>query len=265
MKFAVNYSNPLLRLLEKQAVKIDLIKCPDWEGMLEEANSFGPITIHYDNSIGLGHTFDLDLSRIEDLKHHTSTPHINTHLVTPRSFNPDDKLELERINTLWREEIDVLVNRFGSDYVALEHYPYTSANPHIRPAADSKVFSRVIQDTGCMLLLDLAHARITADTLGVDVKDYIQDLPLDRLVELHITGIKPYAGVLTDHFKLSEEGWSNFEWALREIQIGNWRKPRLIAFEYGGVGEVFVWRTDMDVLKSQVPKLYEMIRAFDYS
>jgi uncharacterized protein len=263
MKFAVNYSIPLIHLLEEKAIKVDLIKCPDWEGMLEEAKSHNPITIHYDHDVGLGNTFNLDLSRVENLMKQTATPHVNTHLVTPLNFNPDDKHELEKINQLWREEIKVLTDHFGAELIALEHFPYTSANPHIRTAADSEVFSKVIQDTGCMLLLDLAHARITADTLGIDVKDYIQDLPLDRLAELHITGIRLYAGVLTDHFELKKEGWENLKWALSEIQSGNWRKPCLVGFEYGGVGDVFVWRTEQQVLQSQVPKLYEMIHDCD--
>jgi len=262
MKFAVNYSIPLIRLLEECAVKVDLIKCPDWEGMLKEAQSHGPITIHYDHDVGLGSTFNLDLSRVENLMQQTATYHVNTHLVTPRNFNPDNQQEVKKINRLWREEIAVLTDHFSPELVALEHFPYTSANPHI-PAADNKVFSQVIQDTGCMLLLDLAHARITADTLGVDVKEYIQDLPLNRLVELHITGIRPYAGVLTDHFELKKEGWENLKWALSEIRSGNWRKPRLAAFEYGGVGDPFVWRTDKQVLKVQVPRLYEMIHGCD--
>ncbi len=263
MKFAVNYSIPLIHLIEKNAIQVDLIKCPDWEGMLKEAQFHGPITIHYDHDVGLGSTLDLDLSRVERLMKQTETPHVNTHLVTPRNFNPDNPQEVEKINRLWRKEIEVLTDYFGAELVALEHFPYTFANPHIRTAADSQVFSQVIQDTGCMLLLDLAHARITADTLGMDAKAYIRNLPLDRLVELHITGIRPYAGVLTDHFELKDAGWENLDWALGEIRSGQWRKPRIAAFEYGGVGDPFVWRTNSEVLRSQVPRLYEMIHACD--
>jgi len=263
MKFAVNYSNPLIRLLKQQVVKVDLIKCPDWEGMIKEAKPYNPITIHYDHDVGLGNTFNIDLSRVKDLKDQTSTPHVNTHLVTPRNFNPDNAEEVHKINSLWRKEIQILVDRFGSDFVALEHFPYTAANDHIRLAADSKVFSQVIKDTGCKLLLDLAHASITANTLGVDVKEYIHDLPLDCLVEMHITGVRTYNGVLTDHFELNEKGWKVLEWALEEINQGYWREPRIAAFEYGGVGDVFVWRTDINILKTQVPKLYDMIHAYD--
>lgn len=261
MKFAVNYSAPLHQLLEEQVVQVDLIKCPDWEGMINVAQHLGQVTLHYDLKAGLGKTFHADFSRIKRLKKETFTPHVNTHLVTPDNFNPDNFAALEAINQLWRDEIGLMIHHLGKDSVALEQFPYTQATPNIRPAADSAIFSQVILDTGCMLLLDLAHASITAHTLGLDVKDYIQALPLDRLVELHITGVKPHSGILTDHFQMMPEDWSLLEWSLAEIHAGRWRRPEVVAFEYGGVGDVFVWRTDYNFLKDQIPILYDMVHG----
>ena len=265
MKLAVNYSNPLIELLSQQRITLDLIKCPDWEGMLKEAKPYGKITIHFDLNIGLGDLLHLDLSRIERLKNQTVTPHVNAHLVTPKSFDPFNKIKLQEIKDIWRKELGLLVSRFGSDFVALEHFPYTSNNAHIKAAADPQIFSQVIEDTDCRLLLDLAHARITADTLNVDVKDLIQEMPLDRLIELHTTGIQSFAGVLTDHFALREGDWDVLEWALNEIRAGRWHEPRLVAFEYGGVGDVFIWRSNKDVLKNQIPRLYQMVHQGDQS
>lgn len=259
MKFAVNYSTPLIRLLDEGAINIDLIKCPDWEGMLAEAHPHGEVTIHFDLEVGLGNTFQVDFARIKALMHSTFTPHVNTHLVTPRQFDPDNPEELRQINALWRAEIQLMIDHLGAESVALEHHPYTQANAHIRPAADTQIFSQVIHDTGCMLLLDLSHARITAHTLGIEVSDYIQTLPLDRLVEMHITGIKTHSGVLTDHFELGDDDWGLLSWALVQIKAGHWRKPDIVAFEYGGIGQTFVWRSDYEVLKNQVPKLSKLI------
>ncbi len=261
MKFAVNYSAPLARLLKKGAIRLDLIKCPDWEGMLQEARPLGDITIHFDLEVGLGNTFQVNFPRIKTYLESTFTPHVNTHLVTSQYFNTASPKALADINTLWREEINLMVAHLGPQSVALEHHPYTEANAFIQPAADPEIFSRVIRDTGCMFLLDLAHARITADTLGVDVKDYIRALPLDRLVEMHITGIKRHNNILTDHFELGVEDWDLLEWALGEIKANSWRRPEIVAFEYGGIGQTFVWRTEELVLETQVPKLYQRVIA----
>jgi len=263
MKFAVNFSNPLVNLIKSREIRVDLIKCPDWEGMLEEALPYGPVTIHFSLEAGLGRTLDTDFNRIDAFIAETGTPHVNTHLVTPRSCTPEDPTELRRVKDIWLKEIGRMVDHFGSDRVVLEHYPFTMATPNIAPAVDPEVFSKVITDTGCQFLLDLAHARITADTLGMDAKEYIRALPVDRLTEMHITGIRPFGGVLTDHFGMEEGAWEILDWALKEIHSGQWKKPRIVAFEYGGVGDIFVWRTDRDVIREQVPRLYEMVHQYD--
>jgi hypothetical protein len=261
MKLAVNYSLPLVDLIRNNKIKVDLIKCPDWEGMLDEAQPYGKTTIHFDLDVGLGSTFKVDFNRLKWFKKKTETPHFNTHLVTPRNFDADSHEDQRNMITLWVDEINLMIENFGASQVVLEHFPYTSAAPHIQFAADSEIFSKVIQDTGCMLLLDLAHARITADTLGIDVKDYIKSLPLDRLVEMHITGVQKHNGVLTDHFGLDQKDWEILDWALKQIQAGLWRNPEILAFEYGGVGEVFAWRTRVEVLESQVPRLYRAVHG----
>ncbi len=261
MKLAVNYSAPLRRLLEEGAVQVDLIKCPDWEGMIAEAEQLGDVTLHYDLKAGLGATFKVDFKRIKTLKSRTKTPHVNTHLVAPEGFDPEDTQALARIKQLWRDEINLMVRQLGSQSVVLEQFPYTDATPHILTAADSGVFSQVIQDTGCQLLLDLAHASITAQSLGIDVQDYLKPLPMDRLAELHVTGVRPHNGVLTDHFEMTPEDWALLDWALGEIRAGRWREPEIVAFEYGGVGAPFVWRTEYGLLRDQIPKLYERVHA----
>lgn len=259
MKFAVNFSNPLIRLLKEQAVDIDLIKCPDWEGMLKEAKPYAPVTIHYDLKTGLGKILKIDLQRIRWFMEQTQTPHVNSHLVTPRNFNLNNTNEVNKINDLWLEEMKYLTDFFGTENVTLEHFPYTTAEPNIQLPTDTTVFSQVIKDTGCQLLLDLAHAQITADTLGIDAKEYISALPLDRLTEMHITGIKRHGGILTDHFEMDEGSWKILSWALQNIRKGYWQEPKIVAFEYGGVGDVFVWRTNYDHLKNQIPRLMAMI------
>jgi hypothetical protein len=58
---------------------------------------------------------------------------------------------------------------------------------------------------------------------------------------------------------LDQKDWEVLDWALKNIKDGKWRKPKIVAFEYGGVGEVFAWRTNIDILQTQVPLLYRMV------
>jgi uncharacterized protein len=258
--FAVNYSINLIQLLKEDQIQLNWIKCPDWEGMLQEARPHGLITIHFDLKCGLGETFQADLKRLKGLLHNTVTPHVNTHLVAPRNFDCQQETEVHRLQNLWRDEINILTDFFGGDRVALEHYPLNPTNQHLQLAVDPQIFSKVVLDTGCQFILDLAHARITADTQGCNVRDYIRALPVDRLVEVHVTGVRRYGGILTDHFEMQEADWNLLDWVIGEIKENRFPKPRLFAFEYGGVGQTFAFRSRKAVLKDQVPIFTEKLQ-----
>ena len=59
--------------------------------------------------------------------------------------------------------------------------------------------SAVLEATASGLLLDLAHAQVTASRLCVDIEDYLAALPLARVRQLHLSGPRPGAdGTLRD-------------------------------------------------------------------
>lgn len=60
----------------------------------------------------------------------------------------------------------------------------------MKPIIDPSVLSEIVRETGCGFLLDIAHAQMTSMCLRLDVKNYISQLPLNHLKELHITGIQ---------------------------------------------------------------------------
>jgi len=51
---------------------------------------------------------------------------------------------------------------------------------------------------------------------------------------------------------------------LAQIKSGEWSTPWLMAFEYGGVGTEFEWRSDPNVIVKQVPKILERIKYPEY-
>ena len=85
----------------------------------------------------------------------------------------------------------------------------------------------VLNETGAGLLLDLAHARVSASRLGLPIETYLGQLPLDRVRQLHISGPRARDGVLFDaHEALLEEDYALLEWVL-------WRtKPLALTLEY---------------------------------
>jgi len=60
---------------------------------------------------------------------------------------------------------------------------------------------------------------------------------------------------------LTADDVATFRAALGRVRAGAWPAPETVAFEYGGVGPVFEWRTDRGVLAEQVPLLRELLAA----
>ncbi|WP_132745716.1 hypothetical protein [Scopulibacillus darangshiensis] len=48
------------------------------------------------------------------------------------------------------------------------------------------------------------------------------------------------------------------EWVTTKVKNGYIPEPWVAALEYGGVGPIFEWRSDINVLEQQVPRLFEL-------
>jgi uncharacterized protein (UPF0276 family) len=150
----------------------------------------------------------------------------------------------------------------GKDRVILENIPYfAAAGEFHRHSVLADVITRAVRETGVGFLLDVSHARIAAHYLGVEPRAYIESLPVDQLRELHVTGIRPHKNRLSDHMEMGEEDWGFVDWAMERIRAGAWAKPWMVAFEYGGLGEPFKWRSKAEVIEEQTPRLYEAVKA----
>lgn len=113
---------------------------------------------------------------------------------------------------------------------------------------EPEFISTAVRETGCHFLLDLAHARVSADWFGVTPEDYLSALPLDRAVELHLSGPRRVDGRLVDdHFELTEEDYRLLDWALARC------RPRAVVLEYS---------RDPAALRDQLRRLSAILEAF---
>lgn len=259
MPLVVNYSSALDRLLREGALDCDLIKCPEWENIITRAETLRPVHVHFEIALGSGRVNRLDLKLIERLLDSTATPHLNFHFSglpgNPRDCSPEAQARLLKT---WIEEICFLQQSFPGVPTAGENLPYMEHNPQYCLASTPNLISRALLETDSFLLLDLSHACISAKSLGVDYQSFVAQHPLDRLNELHITGIRQYGGGDCDHFDMGAEDWSAAEWASEQIRAHAWRTPALVAYEYGGIGRVFSWRCEEEALRRDVPRLMRL-------
>lgn len=261
MKLAVNYSLPLQKLLDEKAISVDLIKCPEWDGLVNPALRLGDVYIHFDINIGDGSVNKLEPSIVQYYLTITNTPHLNVHLQGDKKLDPHSLADQRQLLNRWKEDIQHLQKQFPGVRIVAENLPFLPGHEELEIANNAEIITKLIRDTGIFLLLDLSHIRITAHYSGKDYKSLVSALPTDRLQEMHLTGAKIYNNVLMDHFELTPEDVEAAQWAIGQIKDGNWAEPEIVAFEYGGVGDVFGWRCSEQVLREQVPLLYSLIHS----
>jgi uncharacterized protein (UPF0276 family) len=264
IQLAVNFSTPTSEFLRRGEIKIDLYKLPDWPHLVSQLHGSFPLYIHFDLHAGKNALDKVDWDQISSLAELTGTPYINLHLNTPDDL---DTQSLTRVNQAVDDmikDVSLAVKKFGPEKIIVENFPMALRGAeHLRPAVEPGNIRRVFIETGCNLLLDLPHARITSQTLGMDEREYISQLPVERLKEIHITGVGEHEGRLYDHMPMTDEDWDLFDWSLEQIRLQHWAIPDKISFEYGGLGEPFSWRTDPKVIAKQVPMLWSRIQKLN--
>jgi uncharacterized protein (UPF0276 family) len=100
------------------------------------------------------------------------------------------------------------------------------AHPYL---IDPEFITQVVKEAGCRLLLDLAHARVSASTRREPARDYIGRLPLDRVDEIHLSGPRPLEGssqLVDAHRALQEEDYALLAWVLGVT------RPFVVTLEY---------------------------------
>ena len=199
----------------------------------------------------------------------TDTLVINAHLAVLKSDFPTcHDVSVEAMIKRAVQDVEKLAARFGMERIVVENMAYPIEfwiDDMLPEMVDPAVISEVVRRTGCGFLLDIAHAiRACEGTGRDDVRAYLDAMPVQALRELHIVGILPAPdeqGIRHDHFAMTESDWVMAEWAVEQIRRGRWQKPDTLAFEYGGVGEKFAWRSDGAVIAAQAPRLYQLAKS----
>jgi uncharacterized protein (UPF0276 family) len=72
--------------------------------------------------------------------------------------------------------------------LAIEPIP-TYLQVDLPQLSEAAFLHRLCEESGCFLLLDIPHAMISAHTYGRDPASFILELPLHRVIELHVAGL----------------------------------------------------------------------------
>lgn len=110
---------------------------------------------------------------------------------------------------------------------------------------------QVIVQTDTWLLFDLAHARVTAHAFGIPVEDYIAQLPLNKIRQIHLNRPGWRDGRLVDsHLALQEDDYQLFEKLLEKCQ------PWAVTLEYNH---------DRDLIPPQIEQLRKILDKYQHN
>jgi len=296
MQLAANYSAPLAEMVRSGQLGLSRLKCPMIPHVLARAEALLPTYVHFPLVAGSGQgdaTVDdtgeaPDWAEIEALLARTGTPHVNLHLTAlarrfPRiAADSRGSADAGQVAEVFARDVLPVVRRFGAERVIVENDP-PLGGANLACSFLPEAIRQVVEESGCGLLLDLAHVRLAAQHLGLDPREYAAALPLERVREMHVSGIQLFrpewgermraAGVSADrlarlsgrhidHLPMTDEDWVFLEWAMAEVRSGRCAEPWVVAFEHGGAGSL-IWEasTDTTALREQVPRMRVLVEG----
>jgi hypothetical protein len=249
IQLTTNLSDPLLELLRDGEVPIDGVEVGPWFSVRQvrgyrQALPGLPFTFHASNMIDRVGLVPGTLSRIVTYQRCTASPWISVHVTLwlPgmvwlmlrygwRMPLPDVERATRRLVRQVRR-----LQRSLPVPVILENTPPLPFPGYDFEAQAARV-RELLDVTGCGLLLDIGHARVAAASWGIDVHDYLCDLPLERVVQVHVSGPRmrepPIGGSPTCGRRLvdAHEPLQDVDYALLDDVLARTR-PQMVTLEY---------------------------------
>ena len=249
---AADGSDILLELMVAGQVQVDYLKVGPWIGadrMRHRAANY-PVLLHLHTSL-IGRSIQSEIPALQNLIQQTHPPFVSFHLDVPagRLFRfwkkagvpfPIFKRDFAARQAI--ENIKALQDAFPIP-IAIENQAYHRHTGHDY-LVDPDFVREIVQATGCKLLLDLGHALVSAAMRGEVVNDYIFGLPLEEVIEIHVSGPRLYKGRLRDlHQPLADEDYN-----LLRFTLPHCPNLQVVTLEYYGPAELLA--TQLQNLKA---------------
>lgn len=166
--------------------------------------------------------------------------------IFPRSYPITKILAQNEILDLAKERIQwVRGNYLGVIKFELLNYYPTGAYEHV---CEPSFIRRFLEEINGELILDVGHARISAENLGIPFDKYLGMLPIKRITEVHFSKPSRINGILEDtHEEPDDEDYLILEEIMNKYDI------KYVVVEY---------YKDKSKLKNIYTKLFAMLQGF---
>lgn len=193
-----------------------------------------PVLLHSHASLFDAH---LNFSELVDLAQITQPPWVSLHFDVPNNqlFNwhkrlgfPLAFLSQARAYERALKNMQILQAQLSRP-VAVENQAYHRLSGH-NYVTEPAFLRQFLKETDTYLLLDLGHARVSAAMWKLAIDDYLQQLPLERVIEIHISGPRHYRGHLRDvHAPLQD-----IDYAILRHVLSDTPQLQAVTLEYYG-------------------------------
>ena len=220
----IAYSGYTLEFLSGDPERVDYVEIPyellRHDPSVARVGRLRPMVLHC-ATLSVGGSVPCDACEIREIRRwaqRTNTPWIGEHLafVTanrqdagphPEPYAPNEPYNIGYTVSppMNDASLDIVVDNLGrcqrqiGTPLLIENSPLYFPIP-TSTFTQSEFISAVCQRSPVGLLLDLAHLYITSRTMGFDPLAELEKWPLDRVVEIHVSGVQHDAeGVWDDH------------------------------------------------------------------
>lgn len=188
-----------------------------WRDLEQACERFPVIPHGVSLSIGSARGPDPDhLRAIKRVSERTRSPYYSEHL----ALTGVPGIDLGHLSPLWftEEMLGIVVRNvrqvqetLGKPLV-LENVTYPFELPHGQ-LSQAEFFHRLVEATGCGLLLDVTNIHVNATNHGFDPLAFLESMPVSAVVQVHVAGGIFHEGVLIDGHcaPVAEESWQLLE------------------------------------------------------
>ncbi|MFO7670372.1 MAG: DUF692 domain-containing protein [Bacteroidales bacterium] len=196
----------------------------NWNRTLKKAVAGYPVTCH-GLSLSLGSPEELNWDFIRELKTFLDENRVeifSEHLSYTKSQNAHlyDLLPIP----FRRDAVDHVADRimqvqdFLKRPLAIENVSYYT--PVAAEMTEAEFIGEIVEKSGCNLLLDVNNVFVNAFNHQYDARDFIGQLPLDRVAYIHMAGheqVEPDLIIDTHGQPIADPVYELFEWTIRRM------------------------------------------------
>lgn len=284
MELAVNYSDKLMTLLDQNPglpvdyIKVPTIPFPDCWPQFDRGKTRRKLLPHPSQPgiMALGRTNpneQFNPIMVQEILQQTNPPYLSTHVEARVDYFPEYReyqhQNHPRIQGVLREHFLKAFTRVKETInvpLVIENFPYYTWWRHFKTGSEPQFLKELCERGDCGFLLDIAHARCSAWHFKMNVKDYLDALPLHRLREIHLAGtqVRPSEGLRDTHTVIDETDYEMLRYLLKKSD------PRIITIEYGGMPERImgingeyepISRNNITELSTTITRVAEIIKG----